>query len=108
MKDLFHEEFESLDFKKDAENSRVYINKFVENITNNNIKDILIPGTITQATNLVVANAAYFKGQWASKFSPEDTFKGIFFSTPEKHNFVDMMYKKGVFNHGKSNEYDQS
>jgi len=99
MKDLFHEEFENLDFKKDAEKSRVYINKFVENVTNNNIKDILIPGSITQATDLVVANAAYFKGQWASKFSPDDTFKGIFFSTPEKHNFVDMMYKKGVFNH---------
>lgn len=100
MKDLFHEEFESLDFKNDAEKSRLYINKFVENITDNNIKDILIPGTITQATDLVLANAAYFKGQWASKFSPDDTFKGIFFSTADKHNFVDMMYKKGVFNHG--------
>ncbi|KAG4080758.1 hypothetical protein HA402_005938 [Bradysia odoriphaga] len=99
MKDLFHEEFESLDFQKDAENSRVYINKFVENVTDNNIKDILIPGTITQATDLVVANAAYFKGQWASKFNADDTFKGIFYSTPEKYNFVDMMYKKGVFNH---------
>ncbi|XP_037038155.1 serine protease inhibitor 88Ea-like [Bradysia coprophila] len=99
MKDLFHEEFESLDFQKDAENSRVYINKFVENVTDNNIKDILIPGTITQATDLVVANAAYFKGQWASKFNADETFKGIFYSTPEKYNFVDMMYKKGVFNH---------
>lgn len=99
MKDLFHEEFESLDFQNNAENSRIYINKFVENVTDNNIKDILIPGTITQATDLVVANAAYFKGQWASKFNADDTFKAIFYSTPEKQNFVDMMYKKGVFNH---------
>lgn len=104
MKELFHNEFESLDFEKDAENSRVYINKFVENVTENNIKDILVPGTITQATDLVVANAAYFKGQWASKFSPDDTLKSIFFSTPETHNFVDMMYKKGTFNHGKCSQ----
>jgi len=99
MKDLFLEEFESLDFKNDAEKSRVYINKFVENVTDNNIKDILIPGSITQATDLVLANAAYFKGQWASKFNADDTFKGIFFSTPEKQRLVDMMAKKGVFNH---------
>lgn len=99
MKDLFHEEFETLDFKNDPEKSRIYINKFVENVTENNIKDILIPGTITQATDLVVANAAYFKGQWASKFNADETIKAIFYSTPEKQHFVDMMTKKGVFNH---------
>lgn len=102
MKDLFHEEFETLDFTSDPEKSRIYINKFVENVTENNIKDILIPGTITQNTDLVVANAAYFKGQWASKFNADETIKAIFYSTPEKQHFVDMMTKKGVFNHGTS------
>ena len=100
MKDLFNDEYETLDFNASPEDSRQYINHFVENVTENNIKEILIQGSITQATNLVLANAAYFKGQWASKFDPKDTTKTIFYTSPEKQGFVDMMYKKGTFNHG--------
>lgn len=95
------DEFEVLDFKENAEQSRQYINQFVENVTDHNIKDVLVEGSITSMTNLVLANAAFFKGQWASKFDPADTIKSVFYSSPEKQNFVDMMYKKGVFNHGK-------
>lgn len=101
MKDLFNEEYQTLDFLKDPEGSRKFINGLVENVTDNNIKDILIEGSVTQATNLVLANAAFFKGSWASQFDPEDTENSIFYSSPEKHGFVDMMYKLGTFNHGK-------
>lgn len=100
MIDLFYSELETLDFNADAENSRKYINGFIEKVTENNIKDLLPPGSITTATSLVLANAAYFKGQWESKFNPEDTQQTIFHTSSEKRGFVDMMYKKGTFNHG--------
>lgn len=101
MKDLFIDEYQTLDFKSDPEGSRQFINGLVETITDNNIKEILIEGSVTPETNLVLANAAYFKGSWASQFDPEDTKNSIFYSSPEKHGFVDMMYKLGTFNHGK-------
>lgn len=101
MKDLFDSEYETLDFNGDAESSRKYINDFIEKVTENNIKELLLPGSITTSTSLVLANAAYFKGQWASKFDPEQTTQSIFHTSPEKRGFVDMMYKKATYNHGK-------
>lgn len=101
MKALFNEEYQTLDFKNDPEGSRKFINGLVENVTDNNIKEILIEGSVTQATNLVIANAAFFKGSWASQFDSKDTVKSVFYSSPEKRGFVDMMYKLGTFSHGK-------
>lgn len=100
MKDQFYEELETTDFVHEPEQSRQKINSFVENITDGNIKDILRMGQISEMTRLVLANAAFFKGQWASKFNESDTKKDIFFSSPSKQVFVDMMHKSGAFNHG--------
>ncbi|XP_055702056.1 serine protease inhibitor 88Ea-like [Phlebotomus papatasi] len=99
MKDLFHDELETLDFEKDPEAARETINKWVEDVTKNNIKDILVPGSLSAQTTVVLANAAYFKGSWASKFDPDLTQKEIFYASAEKQTFVDMMSKKGHFNH---------
>lgn len=101
MKELFDEELETLNFKDDPAGSLIHINKFVENVTRGNIKDILPSGSIQSNTNLVLANAAYFKGQWASKFDPKLTSKKIFYASQEKTMFVNMMSKFDTFNHGK-------
>lgn len=100
MMDLFHEEYQTLDFKREPEQSRAYINGWVSNITDDNIMDILVDGSITQSTNIVLANAAFFKGQWASQFDAADTKPSVFYPSADKQVFVDMMYKKGYFNHG--------
>ncbi|XP_037923407.1 serine protease inhibitor 88Ea-like isoform X2 [Hermetia illucens] len=100
MKNVFNEELETKDFLQAPEESRNDINKWVEGVTRGHIKDILVPGTITQLTKLVLANAAYFKGSWSNKFNPDNTRKDVFYSSPDKQTFVDMMYKKGTFNHG--------
>lgn len=99
MSDLFAEEFEVLDFRTDPEACRQQINAFVANVTADNIKDILQQGQITQATSLVLANAAYFKGDWQSQFSPDDTSMDIFYATPERSLFVPMMKRTGMYNH---------
>lgn len=99
MEDKFFEEIEKLDFEKDPESQRLYINNWVENTTHGEITDLLIPGSITKNTKLAIANAAYFKGTWQSKFKPEETKKEIFYVSNERQEFVDMMHVEGTFNH---------
>lgn len=99
MEDKFFEEIEKLDFEKDSDGSRQYINNWVENVTFGEIKDLLIPGSITKQTKLAIANAAYFKGTWQSEFKPEQTQKEIFYASSERQEFVDMMHVLGTFSH---------
>ncbi|KAL1375455.1 hypothetical protein pipiens_017480 [Culex pipiens pipiens] len=99
MEDKFSEEIEKLDFENDPETQRLYINNWVENTTHGEITDLLIPGSITKNTKLAIANAAYFKGTWQSKFKPEETKKEIFYVSNERQEFVDMMHVEGTFNH---------
>lgn len=99
MEDKFFEEIEKLDFENDPESQRLYINNWVENTTHGEITDLLIPGSITKNTKLAIANAAYFKGTWQSKFKPEETKKEIFYVSNERQEFVDMMHVEGTFNH---------
>ncbi|KAL1404725.1 hypothetical protein pipiens_018746 [Culex pipiens pipiens] len=99
MEDKFFEEIEKLDFENDPESQRLYINNWVENTTHGEITDLLIPGSFTKNTKLAIANAAYFKGTWQSKFKPEETKKEIFYVSNERQEFVDMMHVEGTFNH---------
>lgn len=68
----------NLDFVGDTENSRITINKWVEEQTNDKIKNLLPQGVIDAFTRLVLTNAIYFKGDWVKQFDKgntrEDTF----------------------------------
>lgn len=97
---MFLEELERTDFKTDPEAARANINHWVETKTKDMIKDLLPPGSIGPDTNLVLANAAYFKGLWENKFDPADTKQEVFYITPSKKTFVEMMHVEGTFNHG--------
>jgi serpin B len=67
-----------LDFAADPEASRVLINGWVEDHTEKKIKDLLAPGTISDQTRLVLANALYFYGSWARPFDPKQTADATF------------------------------
>ena len=97
--DLFEEEVQSLDFHSQPELSATVVNNWIDQATNGQIKDILGPD-LSSETKAVLANAAYFKGSWASQFDPDYTEEEIFY-TPNNQTFVPMMNKKGNFNHGK-------
>lgn len=99
MEDKFFDEIEKLDFENEPETQRKYINTWVENVTHGEIKDLLIPGSITRNTKLAVANAAFFKGTWQSQFKPESTKPDPFYMDDGKSKFVDMMHVEGTFNH---------
>jgi len=92
----FKDEVEKLDFKDSAAAAK-HINDWVEKITQDQIKDLLTADAIDAGSKLVVANAAYFKGLWKTKFDEEDTSKEIFYVRPDKNAFVDMMKQVGRF-----------
>ena len=67
-----------VDFMHQHEAARKKINQWVEEHTQAKIKDLMPEGTVTPDTRLVLANAVYFKGQWATKFDPERTREDTF------------------------------
>lgn len=78
VKDNFAQETESLDFIHEVEKSRQAINHWVEQKTNNKIKDLIAPGSINSFTNVVLVNAIYFQAKWFTQFDREKTIKGKF------------------------------
>ncbi|KAM7360530.1 serpin 88Ea [Cochliomyia hominivorax] len=98
LSENFKDELETLDFGHDAEGSRMNINHWIAEITRNEIPEMLNTGDVTPESQMVLANAAYFKGQWSDKFDPKDTKQEIFYTSPSQQSFVPMMHKRGTFN----------
>ncbi|KAH8312345.1 hypothetical protein KR044_010327, partial [Drosophila immigrans] len=92
-----HDEIVQLNIKDNAEATRLQINNWIANVTHNEIKDMIASGDIDSRTQLVLANAAYFKGQWSSRFSAEKTKQMPFHTSTDKVSFVPMMKQKGIF-----------
>lgn len=100
IEDIIVDETRQLDFKQQPVESLNEINDFVKTATKGNIQDLLSQADVSSNTQVVLANAAYFKGSWASKFDAKDTRREIFYSKPDEMHFVEMMNKNGSFNHG--------
>lgn len=69
---------ETLDYDLDPEGSRETINTWVEDRTEDRIKDLLPEGSISADTVAVLTNALYFTAPWALPFQPEGTRDGDF------------------------------
>ncbi|MFA4860823.1 serpin family protein [Methanoregula sp.] len=63
----------NLDFNTQPEESRITINQWVENQTENKIRNLIPVGGITPLTRLVITNAIYFKGTWVKQFDKNKT-----------------------------------
>ncbi len=73
LEDYYQAQAENLDFINDPDNSRTTINDWVAAQTNDKIQDLFPEGSINQLTRLVLTNAIYFKGNWATQFDPDNT-----------------------------------
>jgi len=82
----------NLDFKQETEKSRQTINNFIEEQTNNKIKDLIPTGILTPRTKLVLTNAIYFKGTWEGEFDKSYTHEQDFKVTPNNIIKTPMMY----------------
>lgn len=87
----------ALDYVKETEKSRKRINEWVEDKTNDKIKELLKPGVLNSMTRLVLVSAIYFKGNWDSQFKKNSTSEASFKITADKTVKVPMMYQKQTF-----------
>lgn len=85
----------SVDFVGATEESRKKINSWVEQETNNKIKNLFPEGTLNALTRLVLTNAIYFKGDWANQFEKDNTKEEYFSVGGNKKVKVPMMSKRG-------------
>ncbi|MDF1551068.1 MAG: serpin family protein, partial [Bacteroidales bacterium] len=72
--DYYDATTENVDFidETSRENARNEINKWVEKQTNNNIKDFIKKGILTESTAMVLINAVYFNALWKNDFSSSE------------------------------------
>lgn len=93
----YEAELDQLNFVKNPENARKAINKWVEEKTNQKIKDLFPPGSVNALTRFVLTNAIYFKGKWKYQFDKKNTAP-LSFSTLQNGRYVvkrvDAMYRK--------------
>jgi serpin B len=75
------------------DNSRLAINSWVGEKTNNKIQDLLPPGSVTSLTRLVITNAVYFKGTWERQFDANMTQDAGFRVSSDTTTTVKMMQR---------------
>src|SRR5450755_2009261 len=90
--------FHLVDFINDTETARKKINGWVEDKTNNKIKDLLQPKTVTPDTRLVLVNAIYFKASWLVQFAKEQTKDEAFVIPDSPPIKVPTMHKTSFVN----------
>lgn len=105
----FHQEFldtvagdyqsplESLDFRRDPEVARKHINTWVEEQTNDRIRNLLPAGAVTPGTTMVLTNAIYFDGDWKYQFNKAVTRDELFTTASGAEVRVPMMFQKNDF-----------
>ena len=71
-----------VDFEADPDGSRERVNAWVAEKTRDRIRDILPRSAVTRDTRLALANAIYFKGDWAEQFDEERTEEAPFHRAP--------------------------
>uniref|UniRef100_A0A9J8BY75 Leukocyte elastase inhibitor n=1 Tax=Cyprinus carpio carpio TaxID=630221 RepID=A0A9J8BY75_CYPCA len=94
---LYHADLQAVDFIGASDESRQLINKWVEEQTENKIKDLLMRGAVNGLTRLVLVNAIYFKGNWMHPFETRNTKEMPFKINQNERRPVQMMYQKKKF-----------
>ncbi len=83
VRDVLAAVLESVDFQHAHEAARTHINAWVAQATHDRIQDLMGRGTVTPDTRLVLANAVYFKADWAQPFVASRTQDGVFHGARE-------------------------
>jgi len=97
VKQFYGASITPLDFVRDPEAARVQINGWVKDETQGKIKDLIPSGLLDELTKLVLTNAIYFKGNWASQFDGKKTKDAPFWLTAKRAVDAPMMAQKRSF-----------
>lgn len=82
---------EKLNFLNNPEGSADSINKWVSNLTDGNVQEIVTGSDIDPNTSLFLVDVINFKGRWKYEFNPNLTKEADFWSSEYKHKRVPMM-----------------
>jgi serine protease inhibitor len=88
---------QQVDFKGAREAARSTINQWVEQKTQDKIKELLAPGALRPDTRLVLTNAIYFKGNWQTQFDKTQTRNEDFYLSQTKSTTAPLMHREGGF-----------
>ena len=94
-----------MDFIKETEKSRITINQWVSDQTEDRIKDLIPQGAINELTRLVLTNAVYFNAAWQHQFNKNQTEDGQFHLLDGKQVTVPMMKQTESFGFAKGAGY---
>ena len=94
-----------VNFMTKTEAAREKINIWVEDKTQQMIKELIKPGILNPLTRLVLCNAIYFKGDWLSQFDTTRTVDRDFYVSSDKTIKVPMMNQKSDFRYKDFGEF---
>lgn len=100
-RDRYGAELAPLDFAR-AEEARRTINAWVEQQTNDRIKELVPPGVLDAMTRLVLTNAIFFKGNWADEFQKSATRDAPFRLAGGGEVRVPLMHQTDNFAYGET------
>lgn len=102
LRQSFLANIEPTNFKR-TQDAAKQINRWVSQVTKNRIPDLISPDLISPRTQMVLANAIYFKGVWLRTFSVNKTFMGQFNPKADVEVMVPIMHQVGRFRAGEDN-----
>ncbi len=94
-----------LDFIRAPEESRITINEWVSDQTEERINDLIPKGAIDFLTRLVLTNAIYFNAAWQYPFEESDTRDGTFYLLDGSQITVPMMRQTEKFGYAEGDGY---
>jgi len=86
--------FAQVDFASQSETARRTINAWVDAHTQHKIKDLFGPGSIDDSSELVLANAVYFKANWSRPFDEQRTTNQPFHRPGQPDLAVPLMHER--------------
>ena len=93
-----------LDYEREAERARARINQWVDDKTRHKIAEIIGPSVLNALTRMVLVNAIYFKGTWATPFPASSTRPDKFYAQPGTALTVPFMHQRGHFSYGENDQ----
>jgi len=105
LKECYDVSITPVDYKGDTESARKTINAWVEEKTQDKIKELIKKGILDPLTRLVLVNAIYFKGTWASQFEKHLTRNHPFWLATEESIEVPMMTQTQQFGYYENNKF---
>jgi serpin B len=106
--DLLKKDYDSTitpqDYAHATEAARKTINQWVDDKTRHKISEIIGPGALNSSARLVLVNAIYFNGKWATPFPAGATYPDNFQTKSGKTIIAPFMRKSGHFSYGENDQ----